>query len=160
MSDAVITLVGNLASDVDLSTTANGSDVAKFRLAYNSRVRDVDGNGWRDGPGQFLTVKCWGVVARNVHASLRKGMPVVVTGRLLLNERRTDGPGGTSTRLYADLNATALGPDLARGRAQFERAVSGAVTAAQDRAVSEALGPARAQNPDAAGPDRIGPYPD
>lgn len=160
MNDAIVTLVGNLASDVELSSLSSGAEVAKFRLAYNARHFDASSKHWRDGPTQYVDVSCWRAMARNVQVSLRKGMPVVVTGRLTLNQRRVDGPGGSHTRIYADLDATALGPDLSRGRVRFERAASDAVAAAQDRAITEALGPARGWDDAPASPDRIGAYPD
>jgi len=64
-------------------------------------------------------VKAWKHVARNVALSLHKGDPVVVTGRLSLDE--WDGPDGPRTSLVVE--ATALGPDLTLGEARFARTV-------------------------------------
>ncbi len=74
---------------------------------------------WVDGRTLWFTVKAWKNTARNVALSLHKGDPVVVTGRLSLDE--WDGPDGPRTSLVVE--ATALGPDLTLGEARFTRTV-------------------------------------
>ena len=70
-----------------------------------------------DSASLFLSVSCWRTLAGNAVASLRKGDPVVVTGRLSTRTWEKDG----QVRSSCELEAVAVGPDLARGTAVFRR---------------------------------------
>jgi single-strand DNA-binding protein len=80
--EPVITLVGNLVDDPELHVTSNGSTVAKFRIASTPRHLDRQTNEWKDGDSIFLTCSVWRQAAKNVVESLRRGMRVIVMGRL------------------------------------------------------------------------------
>jgi len=117
MNDTTVTVVGNLVEDPRIRTTDSGVDVAGFRVASTSRRYDRDGGRWVDSASLFLSVTCWRALAGNAVASLRKGDPVVVTGRLSTRTYEKDG----QVRSVCELEASALGPDLARGTAVFRR---------------------------------------
>ena len=68
-----------------------------------------------------FTVKAWRGLARNVGASLHKADPVVVTGRLQVEEWQ----GGDGPRTSLVIEATSIGHDLSRGRSLFARTVEG-----------------------------------
>lgn len=110
-------VVGNVATDLKFSTTAAGVPVASFRLAASERKFDKESNRWIDGDVTWYSVVCWRHVAENCVASLRKGDPIFVVGRLVLREWETDGRHGSTL----DLNADVIGHDLTRGTAHFER---------------------------------------
>ena len=93
MNETSVTLVGNLVHDPRLRTTVSGVDVAGFRVASTARRWDRATGRWSDAGSLFLSVTCWRTLAGNAVASLRKGDPVVVTGRL-------------STRTYEMLRVT------------------------------------------------------
>lgn len=118
MNETHVTLVGNLVDDPRLRTTETGVDVAGFRVASTTRRFDRVTNRWSDGGSLFLSVTCWRGLATNAVASLRKGDPVVVTGRLSTRTYEKDG----QSRSTCELEALAIGPDLARGTAVFQRA--------------------------------------
>jgi single-strand DNA-binding protein len=105
-----ITLVGALSTDVAATTTDEGVRVARFRLVLHSRRRDHASDSWVNSPPTFVEIVCRRRLAENVAVSLRRGDPVIVTGRLQVrpaehNQRRF-------TRVVVD--ATTVGPDLAR----------------------------------------------
>ncbi len=117
MNETLVTVVGNLVDDPKLRTIEAGQDVASFRIASTSRRFDKDSQRWIDSSQLFLGVSCWRALAGNATASLRKGDPVVVTGKLTTRTYEKDG----QTRSVCELEALAIGPDLARGTAVFRR---------------------------------------
>ena len=117
MNETSVTVVGNLVDDPRLRTAETGVDVASFRVASTSRRFDRDAGRWIDSASLFLSVTCWRTLAGNAVASLRKGDPVVVTGRLSTRTYEKDG----QVRSTCELEAVAVGPDLARGTAVFRR---------------------------------------
>lgn len=90
-----------------------------FRVATTPRYYDNSRGAWTDGHTEWLTVKVFRDVALNVAASVNKGDPVVVHGRLRTEE--WEGENGPRSGLV--LEASALGHDLTRGRAVFARTV-------------------------------------
>jgi len=117
MFDTMITVVGNLVDDPKLRSTPTGTPVASFRIASTSRRFDTATRQHVDGNRLFLTVTCWQDMADNVASSLHKGQPVVVYGRLLSREYIKD----EQARVTFEMTAEAVGPNLARGRADFTR---------------------------------------
>jgi single-strand DNA-binding protein len=118
-SDVTVTLAGFVGTSPRLFTSESGTDYTSFRVAHTQRYHDRARGEWVDGRTTWFTVKAWRGVARNVASSLRKGDPVVVTGRLSLDE--WTGPEGPRTTLVVE--ASALGPDLSRGEASFRPTV-------------------------------------
>lgn len=145
MNETSVTVVGNLVDDPRLRTTDAGLDVASFRIASTSRRYDRQAGRWADAASLFLTVTCWRALAGNAVASLRKGDPVVVTGKLSTRTYEKDG----QQRSTCELEALAVGPDLARGTAVFRRAPRPpAALASADSGTAEAEG---ADEPELAG---------
>ena len=127
MNETIVTLVGNLVDDPKLRTTDGGAQVTGFRVASTSRRFDKTEQRWVDGGALFLSVSCWRALGANANASLRRGDPVVVTGKLTTRTYEKDG----QTRSVAELEALAIGPDLARGTAVFQRSPRPANDAAE-----------------------------
>ncbi|MFI2703448.1 single-stranded DNA-binding protein [Cellulosimicrobium composti] len=117
--DVTVTLSGFVATTPTLFRSESGNDFTSFRIAQTRRYLDRERGEWVDGRTLWFTVKVWKATARNVAVSLHKGDPVVVTGRLSLDE--WEGPLGPRTSLVVE--ATALGPDLTLGEARFARTV-------------------------------------
>jgi single-strand DNA-binding protein len=128
MNDIPITIVGNVCTDPNMTPTTAGVPRATFRVASNPR-RLKDGV-WVDGDPTYVTVICFRSLAENVVASIGKGDPIVVTGRL-----RTREWTGEKQGLSVEIDATSVGFDLARGTGAFVRA----------RRESNAIGPADAE---------------
>jgi single-strand DNA-binding protein len=92
----------------------------KFRLASTPRIYDRERDRYVDADTNWFTVKVFRQLAQNVAESLRRGDPVVVHGRLRLEDWvASDG----STRTTAELTADSVGHDLARGTTRFSRPV-------------------------------------
>ncbi|MER5268550.1 single-stranded DNA-binding protein [Actinosynnema sp. NPDC002837] len=104
-----VTICGNVASPVSHTKVGPGFSRAKFRLFTAERVWDQEQRAWEDGARMFLSVSCWRMLADNAQASLNKGDPVVVTGRLTIREVEFEG----RTRSVVEIEATAIGPNLA-----------------------------------------------
>lgn len=117
MNETTVTVVGNLVDDPRMRTTDSGIEVASFRVASTARRFDRETARWVDAASLFLSVTCWRALGINVVASLRKGDPVVLHGRLCTRQYEREG----QLRSAYELDALAVGPDLARGTASFQR---------------------------------------
>ena len=123
MNSTLVTVVGHVASEVRYATTASGVPVASFRLAATDRRFDKQREVWVDGDTSFYTVWSWRWLAENVLASVGRGDPLLVTGRMRVRE--WDNGEGKPRGYAAEIEATAIGHDLSRGTSAFRRAVRG-----------------------------------
>jgi single-strand DNA-binding protein len=111
MRETPVTVVGTLVSD--MRPRRVGPDAAlvlNFRVACNERRFDKSSESWVDGESLYLSVSCWRRLAENA-ASLVKGDPVIVRGKLRTREWTTDQG---ERRSVVELEANSIGPDLAR----------------------------------------------
>lgn len=131
MNDIQVTIVGNVCTDPNTNPTTAGIPRTSFRVASNPR-RLKDGV-WVDGDPTYVTVICFRTLAENAAASLQKGDPVIVTGRLRTREWTGERQG-----LSVEVDATSLGFDLARGTAAFAKT-------RRENPWSDALEPAEAE---------------
>ena len=114
----MVTVVGWAAS-TPREIVGDGVPYTSFRVATTPRWFDNRQGAWTDGRTEWISVKAFRDVAFNVAASIRKGDPVLVQGRLRTEEWA--GENGPRTTLVVD--AHALGHDLTKGRASFARSV-------------------------------------
>jgi single-strand DNA-binding protein len=112
MNETVITLTGAVTTDVEHRVSGRGVHIASFRLTASGRRSE------RDQPLQ-VTVTCWRQLAENVAASVARGQPVVVTGRLRVRSRDLE----SGRLVWAELDAQTVGHDLSQGTAAFRRNV-------------------------------------
>ncbi|MDT4917177.1 MAG: single-strand DNA-binding protein [Pseudonocardiales bacterium] len=117
MNETTMTIVGNVVDDPRRRETKNGFAVTNFRVASTSRRFDREQERFVDNGTLYVTVTCWRAMAENVDKSIRKGQPVVVTGRYYQREYTVD----EQVRTAYELEATAVGHDLGRGTSQFTR---------------------------------------
>ncbi|TDP28393.1 single-stranded DNA-binding protein [Nocardia ignorata] len=116
--ETVITVIGNLTSDVNLTFIPAGDAVAHFTVASTSRVFDRTTNQWRDGEALFLRCNIWREAAENVAESLTRGARVIVAGRLKQRSYQTrDG----DKRTVFELEVDEVGPSLRFARATVSR---------------------------------------
>lgn len=118
MNDVTVTVSGR-AGNTPALHTGKDKDYAMLRVASTRRFLNDDGD-WTDGPTLWFTVKAWRTAAANLSRSVRKGDPVVVTGRLELDQWTTqDG----ERRSDLVIQATAVGVDATRGKVEYSRVV-------------------------------------
>ncbi len=113
-----VSLTGYAATNPELTMVGDGTPKATLRVAATPRRRNRNTGEWADGPTSFMSVTCWRKLAENIAMCLRKGDPVVVTGRLTV--RQYEGKDG-STRTNVEVEATSVGHDLSRGVAHYLR---------------------------------------
>ena len=124
--ETVITVIGNLTADPELRWTQSGAAVADFTIASTPRTFDRNAGEWRDGDTLFMRCSVWRETAENVAESLRKGMRVIVQGRL--TQRSYDTQQG-ERRTVVELQVDEVGPSLRRARAQVTRVQAQAASA-------------------------------
>lgn len=92
-----VILVGNLTRDVDLRFTPKGTAVAKIGMAVN-RV-------WRNEAGEqkeevtFIDIDAFGKQAETIAQYMKKGSPLLVEGRLRLDQWDDKQTGQKKTKL-------------------------------------------------------------
>ncbi|ROO62131.1 single-strand DNA-binding protein [Micromonospora sp. Llam0] len=119
MFDTYVTIVGNVLTTPEWRrTTQTNTLVANFKVASTARRLDRESNRWVDGNSLRVRVNCWRKLAEGVCSSVMLGDPVVVVGRLYTRDW-VDGEG--NNRLQYEMEAVAVGHDLARGRGRFTR---------------------------------------
>jgi single-strand DNA-binding protein len=120
MFDTYVTVIGNVLHEPEQRQTSNtGAVVTTFKIASTARRLDRQSGKWIDGNSVRVRVTCWRALAANVKQSVHVGDPLVVYGRLFTRDWE-DEQG--NKRLAYELEAVAVGHDLSRGRAVFERA--------------------------------------
>ena len=113
-----VTLVGFVAQDPNIRTTATGKLVTNVRVGATPRFRDNATGQWRDAETSYFNVSCWSRLADHVRASLHKGDPVIVKGRFKTSSfEDKNGQLRTSIEITADT----VGHDLSRGPANYMR---------------------------------------
>jgi single-strand DNA-binding protein len=117
--DTNIVIVGNVLTAPEWRRTTNtNSLVANFKVASTARRLDRESGRWIDGNSLRVRVNCWRRLAEGVASSIMVGDPIVVVGRLYTRDW-TDADGNPRT-MY-EMEAVAVGHDLARGRGKFLR---------------------------------------
>lgn len=119
MNDTYMTIVGNVVDEPRQRNTNSGHAVTNFRIASTSRRFDRETNRFVDNSTLFVNVTCWRAMAENVGISLKKGQPVIVTGRYYQREYTVD----EQVRFSYELEASSVGHDLSRGTADFKKVI-------------------------------------
>jgi single-strand DNA-binding protein len=93
-----VILVGNLTRDPELRHIPSGTAVTDLGLAVNRTWTDRNTNQ-RSEETTFVDVTCWGRTAEIACEYLRKGRPVLVEGRLQMDEWNDRETGAKRTKL-------------------------------------------------------------
>lgn len=121
-----ITIVGNVVDDVINKPTVSGLSRTSFRVASTQRRKDNTTGQWMDGHKFFVNVTFWRESAENVALSVKKGDPVLVTGRIFSRQYVKD----EANHVAYEVEPEAIGHDLSRGTSSFtkrRRGFSGSV---------------------------------
>lgn len=117
ITNDVLTIAGNIGNDPTGNETRSGKAVINFRVATSSGYFDQRTGAWVDGVTNWYAVSAFGKLAEHAKASLHRGDPVIVVGRLRQKEWEANGKKGIDIELTAD----AIGHDLRRGTSAFVR---------------------------------------
>lgn len=135
MNESYITVTGRMVADPEARTTKLGVPFAAFRLASTVRRLNARTREYEDGGTSFYNVTAFRSLGANVAHSLKKGEPVVVYGRLRVNQwMRADDTHATSV----EIDAYSVGHDLSWGTTELTR-VSRAQVDTQDRMADEGV---------------------
>jgi single-strand DNA-binding protein len=107
--DTSITLVGHLTADPELRFTPAGTAVARFRVGSTSRIFDKESGKHKDGNTLFFSCNVWREAAEYATESLKRGMRVIVTGRLV---QRTFETKDGQTVTLVEIEVEEVGPSL------------------------------------------------
>ncbi len=109
------TYVGNLTRDPKIhASTKNGRIVTTFDLAVNHRRYDQEAGEWVDQEPVFWRVVSYGPLAENAGESLRRGVEVVVIGRVVDDSYEQDGERRRRVAIEAEVIAPSLRWAIAR----------------------------------------------
>lgn len=117
MNESMVTFQGWLGGDPS-TRQAGGASVTTFRVASTPRRFSRTTQEWSDGPTQWFGVNAWRTLGDHCAASLRRGDPVVVHGRL--TQSTWVNSQGVEVSSF-EVDAIFVGHDLNRGRSVFTR---------------------------------------
>lgn len=83
-----VVLMGNITRDIEVKYVNSGTAVAEVGLAVNDRVKR--GDNWEDET-TFVDITLWGRTAEVAGEYCQKGSPVLIEGRLKLEQWETEG---------------------------------------------------------------------
>ena len=121
----IITITGLVATDPRHIVTSEGLSITSFRLASAQRRFDRSQERWIDGETNWYTITSFRQLALNCASSIVKGQRVLITGKLRIREWDNGERVGTTI----DIEAEAVGHDLAWGTATFSRSIVSSTTA-------------------------------
>jgi len=84
-----IVVVGNVGKDAEMRYTPSGAAVASFSVATNRQYTDSGGNQVQETA--WFRISAWGKQAETCNQYVKKGMKVLVEGRLTA-DKGTGGP--------------------------------------------------------------------
>jgi single-strand DNA-binding protein len=135
MNEIYVTVTGRVVATPESRVTRGGVPFSAFRLASTVRRPNPQTREYEDAATNFLNVTAFRALGANVANSLEKGDPVVVYGRMRVNQwMRQDNVPATSV----EIDAYSVGHDLSWGTTRLQR-VSRAQLDQSDRLADEEI---------------------
>ena len=116
MNAASVTLVGRAAAHPQVSVGTTGDRVS-FRVVATERYFDKALGDWVSGDEFGVTVVCWRTLGTAVLTTVRKGDPVIVSGRIATRRFEKNG----TTQYFTEVKADFVGLDVAKAGSRFTR---------------------------------------
>ena len=113
---ASVTIVGRAGNNPQVTVGTTGERV-NFRVIATERRFDKTLDDFVDGDQFGVTVVCWKTLAAAVLSSVRKGDPVLVSGRITTRRFEKNGV----TQYFTEVKADFVGLDIAKSAARFTR---------------------------------------
>lgn len=97
-----VVLAGNLTRDPELRTTPSGASVCAFTIAVNRNYKDA--SGAQQEQTSFIDCSAWGKAAELISQYVKKGRPLLVSGRLSQRswEDKTTGQKRSRTEVVVE----------------------------------------------------------
>lgn len=95
-----VILLGNLTRDIEIKHLQSGMSVAEIGIAVNDRRKDQSG-AWIEET-TFVDVTLWGRTAEVAAEYLGKGSPILIEGRLKLDQWEKDGQKRSKMRVICE----------------------------------------------------------
>jgi len=124
-----LTIVGNLAADVELKFTPQGKAVAKFPVATSERFKNEKGE-WDSRNLTYWNVSVWDKQAENVADTLSKGDEVIIYGKAYTTSWEDKNTGEKRSRM--EVTATKVAVSLNRVSAKLTKVANNAAPVFSD----------------------------
>jgi len=115
MNETYVTVSGNVVGDPVVRATRANVPFVTFRVASNVRRVDFKSGDYIDAGTNFVNVTAFRALGVNLSNSLKKGEPVIVYGRMRINQWVNGERSGTTV----EIDAYNVGHDLSWGQATF-----------------------------------------
>lgn len=110
---STITVRGFVATQPKINIVADRLAISSFRLGSSERRFNRSTGQWETSSVSWYSVSCFRDLATNAFASINKGDPVIVTGRLKVSE----WSAGDKSGLDVEIEAEGVGHDFRWGKA-------------------------------------------
>jgi len=117
MNETYVTVSGNVVGDPVVRATGAHVPFVTFRVASNVRRMNFKTGEYADAGTNFVNVTAFRALGVNLANSLKKGEPVLVYGRLRINQWVNGEKSGTTV----EIEAYNVGHDLTWGQAKFTK---------------------------------------
>jgi single-strand DNA-binding protein len=115
-------LIGNLVRDPEIRYVGSGAAVTKFTLAVNRRSKQQEET-------DFIDIVAWDKLAETCNTYLKKGMSVLVDGRLSIRSYETkEGEKRKATEIVINTMQMLDRPNREGGGGSYERSAAPART--------------------------------
>ena len=126
-----VILMGNLTRDPEIRSTPAGMSVVKFSIATSRKYKTKDGEQREEAT--FVDIEAWGKQAETIAQYFSKGKPILLEGRLKLDQWEEKSTGQKRSKLGVVLE----GFTFVGSRDDGERATGSAATTASPAAEDE-----------------------
>jgi single-strand DNA-binding protein len=117
MNETYVTVSGNVVGDPVVRATRANVPFVTFRVASNVRRVDFKTGEYIDAGTNFVNVTAFRALGVNLSNSLKKGEPVIVYGRMRINQWVNGDRSGTTV----EIDAHHVGHDLTYGQTKFTK---------------------------------------
>jgi single-strand DNA-binding protein len=118
MNEMYVTVCGRLVAKPEARVTRGGVPFASFRVASTVRRQNPATGQYEDAGTNFLNVTAFRSLGANAANCLDKGDPVVLYGRLRVNQWMRNGDIPTTS---VEVDAYSIGHDLSYGTTSFTK---------------------------------------